>query len=138
MSSSPRQAIIRVALHTPGREASGTADHYVYAQLQARRGVRVNAQLATLTAQQEELEYERARPGPERGPGRAGAEREGGDVGGHDPDSVGGGQPADTGGGRDPARRLIAAGRAREEKREREQARERQRAQGRDDFDLER
>ena len=46
---------------------------------EARRRAQVNAQLAGLTAQQEEPEYERARP--EREPGRAGAEREGGDVG---------------------------------------------------------
>ena len=46
---------------------------------EARRRESVNAQLAALTAQQEEPEYERARAEPE--PGRAGAEREGGDVG---------------------------------------------------------
>ena len=46
---------------------------------EARRREQVNAQLAALTAQQEEPEYERARAEPE--PGRAGAEREGGDVG---------------------------------------------------------
>ena len=49
---------------------------------EARRRAQVNVQLATLTAQQEEAEYERTRPGPERAAGRAGAEREGGDVGG--------------------------------------------------------
>ena len=48
---------------------------------EARRRAQVNAQLAALTAQQEEPEYERARPEPEREPGRAGAEREGDDVG---------------------------------------------------------
>ena len=47
---------------------------------EARRRESVNGQLAALTAQQEEAEYERARPEPE--PGRAGAEREGGDMGG--------------------------------------------------------
>ena len=46
---------------------------------EARRRAQVNVQLAALTAPQEEAEYERARPEPE--PGRAGAEREGGDVG---------------------------------------------------------
>ena len=49
---------------------------------EARRRAQVNVQLAALTAQQEEAEYERARPGPERAPGGAGVEREGGDVGG--------------------------------------------------------
>ena len=48
---------------------------------EARRRAQVNAQLAGLTAHQEEPEYERARPEPERAPGGAGAEREGGDVG---------------------------------------------------------
>ena len=46
---------------------------------EARRRAQVNAQLAALTTQQEEPEYERARAEPE--PGGAGAEREGGDVG---------------------------------------------------------
>ena len=46
---------------------------------EARHRAQVNAQLAALTAQQEEPEYERARA--ELEPGRAGAEREGGDVG---------------------------------------------------------
>ena len=48
---------------------------------EARRRAQVNAQLAGLTAHQEEPEYERARSEPERAPGGAGAEREGGDVG---------------------------------------------------------
>ena len=49
---------------------------------EARRRAQVNAQLATLTAQQEELEDERARAGPERAPGGAGVAGAGGDVGG--------------------------------------------------------
>ncbi len=47
----------------------------------ARAVAQVNAQLAGLPAQQEEPAYERTRPEPERAPGRAGVEREGGDVG---------------------------------------------------------
>ena len=49
---------------------------------EARRRARVNAELRGLAGAKEELEDERARPDPEREPGRAGAEREGGDVGG--------------------------------------------------------
>ena len=49
---------------------------------EARRRAQVNAELAALHSQQEDVRDERARPGPEREPGGAGAEREGGDVGG--------------------------------------------------------
>ena len=49
---------------------------------EARRRAQVNAALAALHSQQEDVTYERTRPEPKREPGRAGAERAGGDVGG--------------------------------------------------------
>ena len=49
---------------------------------EARRRAQVNAELAALHSQQEDVRDERARPEPEREPSGAGVEREGGDVGG--------------------------------------------------------
>ena len=63
------------------------------AQMEARgvesaRGAEARAERQ---AQQEEVEHERTEPGPGREPGRAGVEREGGDVGGRAESVAGGG-----------------------------------------------
>ena len=86
----------------------------------------VNAALAELNTQPEGVEHERTESGPERAPGRAGVEREGGDVGGRAESVAGGG-----GGERGPGLGSgPGASRGAEPERERQRERERERDEG--------